>query len=106
MVKKVASRALFEVVLEAAYLQPATTPAEAIAQLLKGPPEPAPDGSHGDLLLDFVVGARRLRERLAELEIEAGIQARAAGVTPRRLSAATDIAERNVRSRYRRSEDE
>ena len=57
------------------------------------------------MLLDFVVGARALRERLADLEVQAGIEARAAGVTVRQLSTATGIADRNVRLRYRREEN-
>jgi hypothetical protein len=50
------------------------------------------------------VGARALREWLADLEVEAGIQARATGVTVRQMSAATGIADRNVRLRYRRED--
>lgn len=55
----------------------------------------------GDDLVRIVVGARELRRRLAAIEVEAGIQARAAGVTARRLSDATGISERNVRQRFR-----
>lgn len=102
--KSAENRALFEVVLTAADERPATTAAEAIAQLVAKPPDSARPGEAGDLLLAFVVGARAVRERLAELEVEAGIQARAAGVTPRQMSTATGIAERNVRARYRRDD--
>jgi hypothetical protein len=106
MARKTAeNRALFEVALTAAHERPATTAIEAIAQLLAKPPAAAQPGLAGDLLLDFVVGARALRERLAELEIEAGIQAREMGVTPRQMATATGIAERNVRARYRREGD-
>lgn len=74
----------------------------AVIQHLSAHPPAGAAGPTGDLLLDFVVGARALRERLAALEVEAGTQAREAGVTVRQMSAATGIADRNVRLRYRR----
>lgn len=57
----------------------------------------------GELLVQMVVRARELRQRLAVLEVEAANQAREAGITARRLSEATGISERNVRQRFRRS---
>ena len=47
--------------------RPATTAAEDIAQLVADP-----DEGVRDMLLDVVVGARALRERLADLEVRAG----------------------------------
>jgi len=94
-------RELVDLVLRAAELDTPANAAEVIRRLVAKPPD-GPAGPIGDLLLDFVVGARNLREWLAALEVEAGVQARDAGVTVRRLSAATGIADRNVRLRYRR----
>jgi hypothetical protein len=96
-------RELVDLVLRTAEADsPDTTAAEAIQRLVAELPDGA-DGPANDVLLDFVVGARALRERLAELEVEAGAQAREAGITVRQMSAATGIADRNVRLRYRRN---
>jgi hypothetical protein len=82
---------------------PTATAAGVIGHLVADPPSGAAE-TVGDMLLDFVVGARALRERLAALEVEAGVRAREAGVTVRQVSTATGIAERNVRNRYRRED--
>ena len=98
-------RELVELALRAVDLDSPAAAAEVIRRLAAEPPRGAA-GQVGDMLLDLVVGARALRERLAVLEVEAGIQARDKGVTVRQMSAATGIADRNVRLRYRREEQE
>jgi hypothetical protein len=95
------NRELVGLVLRAADQVSSTNAAEVIQHLVAEPPGGIA-GPTGELLLDFVVGARALRDWLAALEVEAGVQARDAGVTVRQVSAATGIAERNVRLRYRR----
>jgi hypothetical protein len=98
-------RELVELALRAGGLDSQAAAAEVIEQLVAEPPR-GTVAQVGDMLLDLVVGARALRERLAALEVEAGIQAREVGVTVRQVSAATGIADRNVRLRYREGSDQ
>ena len=97
----VSSSAADAELLRLAVATAASTPSEVpVGESVAQQVSHAGDGP-GDDLVRIVVGARELRRRLAAIEVEAGIQARAAGVTARRLSDATGISERNVRQRFR-----